>query len=285
MANNLLPLFVPETWTPDRLLRPLTAGRCIIFSAAYVAEEVCNGGLQSLGRGQYEAAMALGLKYAPMTGLIIPPRAPDLGATGQRQQFHWPLYGHDAHLDCWRDRASAWKPLNNAIKDPVWAGPALIMVTGYVFVASFYFIFCFWNGAILGSYREKFGVERADVMSSARWPTMIEGMMLQSDCSASTVVWELSRLAEHQPDGCARRAHRGLRPVWFRQGRRLIRCVNRLEEHQRGSIVVDGVELTEDIKRIDEVRREVGMVFQNFSNLFPHLTILENCTLVADLGA
>ena len=58
----------------------------------------------------------------------------------------------------------------------------------------------------------------------------------------------------------------------------LIRCVNRLEKHQRGSIVVDGVELTDDIKRIDEVRREVGMVFQNF-NLFPHLTILENCTL------
>jgi general L-amino acid transport system ATP-binding protein len=58
----------------------------------------------------------------------------------------------------------------------------------------------------------------------------------------------------------------------------LIRCVNRLEEHQRGSIVVDGAELTDDTKRIDKVRREVGMVFQNF-NLFPHLTILENCTL------
>ena len=58
----------------------------------------------------------------------------------------------------------------------------------------------------------------------------------------------------------------------------LIRCVNRLEEHQRGSIVVDGVELTDDVKRIDEVRREVGMVFQSF-NLFPHLTIVENCTL------
>ena len=58
----------------------------------------------------------------------------------------------------------------------------------------------------------------------------------------------------------------------------LIRCINRLEEHQRGSIVVDGVELTGDIKRIDEVRREVGMVFQSF-NLFPHLTVLENCTL------
>ncbi len=58
----------------------------------------------------------------------------------------------------------------------------------------------------------------------------------------------------------------------------MIRCINRLEEHQAGTIVVDGIELTDDIKRIDEIRREVGMVFQHF-NLFPHLTILQNCTL------
>jgi general L-amino acid transport system ATP-binding protein len=58
----------------------------------------------------------------------------------------------------------------------------------------------------------------------------------------------------------------------------MIRCINRLEEHQKGRIVVDGVELTNDLKKIDEVRRDVGMVFQHF-NLFPHLTVLENCTL------
>ncbi|MCP5081636.1 MAG: amino acid ABC transporter ATP-binding protein [Alphaproteobacteria bacterium] len=58
----------------------------------------------------------------------------------------------------------------------------------------------------------------------------------------------------------------------------LIRCINRLEEHQKGHIVVDGIELTNDVKKIDEIRREVGMVFQHF-NLFPHLTILQNCTL------
>jgi general L-amino acid transport system ATP-binding protein len=58
----------------------------------------------------------------------------------------------------------------------------------------------------------------------------------------------------------------------------LIRCINRLEEHQKGRIIVDGVELTSDLKNIDKVRSEVGMVFQHF-NLFPHLTILENCTL------
>ena len=58
----------------------------------------------------------------------------------------------------------------------------------------------------------------------------------------------------------------------------MIRCINRLEEHQKGQIIVDGIELTADLKKIDEVRRDVGMVFQHF-NLFPHLTILENCTL------
>jgi len=58
----------------------------------------------------------------------------------------------------------------------------------------------------------------------------------------------------------------------------LIRCINRLEEHQQGQILVDNVELTNDLKNIDTVRREVGMVFQHF-NLFPHLTVLENCTL------
>ncbi len=58
----------------------------------------------------------------------------------------------------------------------------------------------------------------------------------------------------------------------------LIRCINRLEEHQRGKIIVDGIELTNDLKNIEKIRTEVGMVFQHF-NLFPHLTILENLTL------
>ena len=58
----------------------------------------------------------------------------------------------------------------------------------------------------------------------------------------------------------------------------LIRCINRLEEHQQGNIVVDGTELTSDLKNIEIIRSEVGMVFQHF-NLFPHLTALENCTL------
>ncbi len=58
----------------------------------------------------------------------------------------------------------------------------------------------------------------------------------------------------------------------------LIRCINRLEQHQQGSIVVNGVALTDDLKNIDQVRSDVGMVFQHF-NLFPHLSVLDNCTL------
>ena len=58
----------------------------------------------------------------------------------------------------------------------------------------------------------------------------------------------------------------------------MIRCINRLESHQEGKIIVDGTELTDDLRALDTIRREVGMVFQSF-NLFPHLTILENCTL------
>ncbi len=58
----------------------------------------------------------------------------------------------------------------------------------------------------------------------------------------------------------------------------LIRCINRLEEHQQGSIVVEGMEMTNDLKNIDAIRQEIGMVFQQF-NLFPHLTVLQNCTL------
>ncbi|MBT5939596.1 MAG: amino acid ABC transporter ATP-binding protein, partial [Rhodospirillaceae bacterium] len=58
----------------------------------------------------------------------------------------------------------------------------------------------------------------------------------------------------------------------------MIRCINRLEEHQQGTIIVDGIELTDDIKNIDSIRSEVGMVFQSF-NLFPHMTVLDNLVI------
>jgi general L-amino acid transport system permease protein len=137
MANNLLPLFVPETWTPNRLVRPLVG--IVIFSAAYMAEEV-RGGLQSLGRGQYEAAMALGLNYPRMMALVILPQALALVIPGIVNNFIGLFM--DTTLISVVGATDFLEAMNNAIKDPVWAGPTT-MVTGYVFAGIFYFAFCF----------------------------------------------------------------------------------------------------------------------------------------------
>jgi general L-amino acid transport system permease protein len=137
MANNLLPLFVPETWTPDRLVRPLAG--IVIFSAAYMAEEV-RGGLQSLGRGQYEAAMALGLNYPRMMALVILPQALALVIPGIVNNFIGLFM--DTTLISVVGATDFLEAMNNAIKDPVWVGPT-IMVTGYSFAGIFYFVFCF----------------------------------------------------------------------------------------------------------------------------------------------
>jgi general L-amino acid transport system permease protein len=137
MANNLLPLFLPEAWTPDRLLRPLAG--IVIFSAAYMAEEV-RGGLQSLGKGQYEAAMALGLNYPRMMTLIILPQALTLVIPGIVNNFIGLFM--DTTLISLVGATDFLEAMNNAIKDPTWSGPT-IMVTGYVFAGIFYFCFCY----------------------------------------------------------------------------------------------------------------------------------------------
>ena len=137
MANNLMPLFVPEAWAPDRLLRPLAG--IVIFSAAYMAEEV-RGGLQALGRGQYEAAMALGLNYPRMMALVILPQALTLVIPGIVNNFIGLFM--DTTLVSVIGVTDFLEAMNNAIKDPVWAGPT-IMMTGYVFAGVFYFCFCY----------------------------------------------------------------------------------------------------------------------------------------------
>jgi general L-amino acid transport system permease protein len=137
MANNLLPLFVPERWAPDRFLRPLAG--IVMFSAAYMAEEV-RGGLQSLGKGQYEAALALGLNYPRMMGLVILPQALTLVIPGIVNNFIGLFM--DTTLISVVGMTDFLEAMNNAIKDPVWAGPT-IMVTGYVFAGIFYFSFCY----------------------------------------------------------------------------------------------------------------------------------------------
>jgi general L-amino acid transport system ATP-binding protein len=91
------------------------------------------------------------------------------------------------------------------------------------------------------------------------------------------VVWRFRSPARHQPDGQGRRSDRHHRSIGSGKST-FIRTINRLEEHQEGEIIVDGIALSHDIRNIAEIRREVGMVFQQF-NLFPHLTVVENVTL------
>jgi general L-amino acid transport system permease protein len=137
MANTMLPLFVPPAWTPDRLLRPLIG--IALFSAAYMAEEV-RGGLQLLGRGQYEGAMALGLNYPRMMALVILPQALTMIIPGIVNNFVGLFM--DTTLVSIVGVTDFLEAMNNAFKDPVWSGPT-IMATGYVFAGLFYFVFCY----------------------------------------------------------------------------------------------------------------------------------------------
>ena len=137
MANNMLPLFLPPGVEPDRFLRPLVG--IALFSAAYMAEEV-RGGLQSLPRGQYEGAMALGLDYWRMTSLIALPQALVLVIPGLVNNFIG-LF-KDTSLVSIVGVNDFLEALDHAMKDPAWSGPT-IFSTGYAFAGLFYFVFCY----------------------------------------------------------------------------------------------------------------------------------------------
>ena len=137
MANTMLPLFVPQEWTPDRLLRPLIG--ISLFAAAYMAETV-RGGLQAMPKGQFEGAMALGLGYWQMMRLIILPQALTLVIPGIVNSFI-SLF-KDTTLVAIVGIFDFLRTVDTARLDPEWAGPT-ISTTGYVFAAFFYWVFCF----------------------------------------------------------------------------------------------------------------------------------------------
>ena len=137
MANNMLPLFLPDNWAPDRLLRPLVG--TALFAAAYMAEEV-RGGLQSMPKGQFEGAEALGLNFRLMTALVILPQALTLVIPGIVNTFIG-LF-KDTTLVSVVGMLDFLETMQNSFKDTVWAGPT-IQTTGYAFAAIFYFVFCY----------------------------------------------------------------------------------------------------------------------------------------------
>ena len=148
MANTMLPLFVPENWSPDRLLRPVIG--VALFASAYMAE-VIRGGLQALPKGQSEAGMALGLGYWARMRLIVLPQALTIVIPGIVNTFIG-LF-KDTTLVAIVGIFDFLRTVDTARLDPVWAGPN-ITTTGYIFAALFYFVFCF------GMSRYSLGIER-----------------------------------------------------------------------------------------------------------------------------
>jgi general L-amino acid transport system permease protein len=137
MASVMLPLFVPASWSPDKLMRALVA--VAIFSAAYMAE-VVRAGLQAIPRGQYEAARALGLSYWPMMRLVVLPQA--LKATIPNIVNSYVALFKDTTLVFFVGIFDFLKTIEVARVDPKWATP-VTSATGYAFAAIFYLVFCY----------------------------------------------------------------------------------------------------------------------------------------------
>jgi general L-amino acid transport system permease protein len=155
MANNMLPLFLPPGWVPDRFIPPLVG--TALFAAAYMAEEV-RGGLQSLDEGQYEGAMALGLGYWRMMGLIALPQALTRVIPGIVNNFIG-LF-KDTTLVAIVGMVDFLAAMDNAFKDTVWSGPT-ILATGYVFAGLFYFVFCYAMSRYSAAMERRLAVGRA----------------------------------------------------------------------------------------------------------------------------
>jgi general L-amino acid transport system permease protein len=137
MAENMLPLFLPAGWSPDRFLPPLVGA--VAFAAAYLAEEV-RGGLQALPRGQFEGATALGFGYWRLMGFVILPQALTLVIPGLVNNFIG-LF-KDTTLVASVGMVDFLAAIDNGLKDAAWSGPTLL-TTGYAFAALFYFVFCY----------------------------------------------------------------------------------------------------------------------------------------------
>jgi general L-amino acid transport system permease protein len=137
LANTMLPLFVPGHWSPDRLLRPLLG--VALFASVYMAE-VVRGGLQAIPRGQYEGAMALGLNWRAMMGLVVLPQSLTIVIPGIVNSFI--ALFKDTTLVAVVGIFDFLRAIETQRLDPAWTGPT-ISTTGYVFAATFYFVFCY----------------------------------------------------------------------------------------------------------------------------------------------
>ena len=269
MASVMLPLFFPPGWTVDKVMRALIG--VSLFSGAYMAE-VIRGGLQAIPKGQFEAADAMGLGYWQKMRLVILPQALRLVIPGIVNSFIslfkdtslvfiMGLYDLLEHRQADRHRPGMAGPrrrelhlrrlrLLDLLLRHVPLQPAARAQAAHRPQAL---------GTAMATTQAANGVASIVLRDVNKWYGefhVLRNVNLQVNKGQVVVVCG--------PSGSGKST--------------MIRCINRLEEHQKGHIVVDGIELTHDVKNVDAIRREVGMVFQHF-NLFPHLTVLDNLTL------
>jgi general L-amino acid transport system permease protein len=154
MANTMLPLFLPGSMTPDRLLRPLVG--IALFSSAYMAE-VVRGGLQAIPRGQYEGAASLGLGYWRSMQLVILPQALRIVIPSIVNTFI-SLF-KDTTLVALVGIFDFLKTIDATLIDPAWATP-VTDITAYAFAAGFYFVFCFGMSHYSARMENKLAIER-----------------------------------------------------------------------------------------------------------------------------
>ena len=265
-ATYMLPLFLPGNFTVDGLVRALIG--TALFAGAYQAE-VVRGGLQAIPRGQGEAASALGLSWWKTTFLIVLPQALRHVIPGLVNSFialfkDTSLVSIVALFDL--AGVAARLVLRSELGDADDAVHRLRLLRDHLLHV------LFWHVALFAVRREQ--AERASaqlrgtamaeksIVSIAHLNKWYGDFHVLRDIDLA--VGKGERIVICGPSGSGKST--------------LIRCINALEEFQEGEIVVDNIELGPNLRRVDEVRREVGMVFQSF-NLFPHLTVLENCTL------
>ncbi len=268
MADIILPLFLPGEWRLDRVARAM--GGITLFSAAYVRRERARrapGHPQRPGRG----CPGAGPVYLPHQRPHRPAAGAALGDPGERGAVHQPAQGHDAGHD--------HRPAGAAGHRPGHPGPAGIVRGGVRGVH----LCC--GGVLRALLRHEPGQLPARAAARRGRALMADNAPMETPGTAPIIV--------------ARDVHKWFGPLHVLRGISLsveagekivifgasgsgkstfIRTINRLEEHQRGEIIVDGIELTNDVRNIAAIRSEIGMVFQSF-NLFPHLTVLQNVTL------
>ncbi|MET4354390.1 His/Glu/Gln/Arg/opine family amino acid ABC transporter permease subunit [Bradyrhizobium sp. RT9b] len=264
-ATYMLPLFLPGNFTVDGLVRALIG--ISLFTGAYQAENV-RGGLAAIPRGQGEAAAALGLSWWKTTSLIVLPQAlrhviPNLVNSFISLFKDTSLVSIVALFDLLGS-------LRASFSDPKWSTPSTAF-TGFCLRRDHLLHLLLWNVALLALRRAPPQRSPSQLIEVIMSDPIVKISGLNKWYGEFHVLRDIDlevkkgeRIVICGPSGSGKST--------------LIRCINALEEFQEGEIVVDGIELGPNLKHVDAVRREVGMVFQSF-NLFPHLTVLENCTL------